>query len=161
MTVTDQLALARIVHVVGVVLWIGGVAFVTTVLLGSLRRNHGGEERLLLFERLEGRFAFQARIVTLATGLSGFYMLHLLNGWERYHQPQFWWLHLMTLIWVIFTVVLFLLEPLVLHRWFQEQARRDSERTFRRIHRMHRILLTLSLLAVAGAVGGSHGLALF
>ncbi len=158
MTLVDQLALARIIHILGVVLWIGGVAFVTTVLLVSLRQIHDGEERVSLFEQLEGRFAFQARIVTLFTGLSGFYMLHLLNGWERYHLFQFWWIHLMTLVWVIFSVVLFLLEPLFLHRWFREQAKRDSDRTFRRIHRMHRILLTISLLAVAGAVGGSHGL---
>ncbi len=161
MSVTDQLALARIIHVLGVVLWIGGVAFVTTVLLGSLRRHHDGKSGLELFERLEGRFALQARVVTLFTGLSGFYMLHLLNGWDRYQHPHFWWLHLMTLVWLIFTVVLFILEPLFLHRWFLEQAQRDSEGTFRRVHRMHRILLTISLLAVAGAVGGSHGLSLF
>lgn len=158
---SGTLALARAIHVVGVVLWIGGVAFVTTVLLGSLRRHHDAESRLALFEQLESRFALQARIVTLITGLSGFYMLHLLNGWDRYQQPQFWWLHLMTFIWLIFTVVLFILEPLFLHRWFRERARRDSERTFALVHRMHRILLTLSLIAVAGAVAGSHGMAPF
>ena len=160
METTTTLALARAIHVVGVVLWIGGVAFVTTVLLGALRRHHDAREGLALFERLEGRFALQARIVTLITGLSGFYMLHLLNGWERYQQPHFWWLHLMTLVWLIFTLVLFLLEPLFLHRWFREQARRNSEHTFALVHRMHRLLLTLSLLAVAGAVAGSHGLVL-
>ena len=31
--------LARALHVMGVVLWIGGVAFVTTVLIPSLRKR--------------------------------------------------------------------------------------------------------------------------
>ena len=61
--------LARVVHVLGVVLWIGGVAFVTTVLLPALRRTADPARRLALFEELEGRFAFQARIVTVLTGL--------------------------------------------------------------------------------------------
>ncbi len=161
MDATTTLALARAIHVIGVVLWIGGVAFVTTVLLGALRRHHDAREGVALFERLEGRFALQARIVTLITGLSGFYMLHLLNGWERYQQPHFWWLHLMTLVWLIFTAVLFVLEPLILRRWFHRWARRDGGRALALVHRMHRLLLALSLLAVAGAVAGSHGATLF
>ncbi|MCK5432897.1 MAG: hypothetical protein KAJ03_09145, partial [Gammaproteobacteria bacterium] len=106
---------------------------------------------------LEGKFAFQARIVTLITGISGYYMLDIMNAWDRYQKIQFWWMHLMTFIWVIFTLVLFVLEPLVLHHWFREQAIKDSENAFTWLHRMHKVLLTLSLLAVFGAVAGSHG----
>ncbi len=149
--------LARALHVLGVVLWIGGVAFVTTVLIPSLKEITDSNNRLALFEQLEGKFAFQARIVTLITGVSGLYMLNVMDAWERYQQLQFWWMHLMTLIWFIFTLVLFVLEPLVLHRWFKEQAIKDSENAFKWLHRMHMSLLTLSLLAVFGAVIGSHG----
>jgi uncharacterized membrane protein len=35
----DELVIARAIHIVGVVLWIGGVAFVTTVLLPGVRRG--------------------------------------------------------------------------------------------------------------------------
>jgi len=49
--------IARALHVVGVVLWIGGVAFVTTTLIPALRRKTDKGERLSLFEQLEGRFA--------------------------------------------------------------------------------------------------------
>ena len=97
--------LARAFHVLGVVLWIGGVAFVTTTLIPSLRKMSDSDKRLALFEQLEGKFAFQARIVTLITGLTGFYMLDYMQAWERYQQIQFWWIHLMTIIWLIFTVV--------------------------------------------------------
>ena len=153
----EGFVLARAVHLLGVVLWIGGVAFVTTVLLPALRRLDQAGTRLELFERLEGRFALQAKLTTLLTGLSGFYMLHFLNAWERYQQAQFWWIHLMTAVWVIFTLVLFVFEPLFLHRWFHQLASRDDSRAFRLVQRMHGVLLSLSLLAVAGGVAGAHG----
>lgn len=149
--------LARALHVLGVVLWIGGVAFVTTVLLPALRRLDEAGARLDLFERLEGRFALQARLTTLLSGLSGFYMLHFLNAWDRYQQGQFWWIHLMTAVWLIFTLVLFVFEPLFLHRWFHQLALRDDARAFRLVQRMHVILLSLSLLAVGAGVVGAHG----
>jgi uncharacterized membrane protein len=153
--------LARTLHVLSVVLWIGGVAFVTTVLIPALKRITDSTNRLELFEKLEGRFAFQAKIVTLVTGLSGLYMLKVLNAWERYLHVQFWWMHLMTLIWLIFTVILFVFEPLFLHRWFHETATTNSRKAFTVLHIMHIVLLTLSLLAVFGAVAGSHGFQFF
>ena len=54
---TRSLVFARVLHVMGVVLWIGGVAFVTTVVIPMLRRLPSGEERLRLFEAIEGRFS--------------------------------------------------------------------------------------------------------
>ena len=68
-----------------------------------------------------------AKGVTLITGLSGLYMLHAMHAWDRYLRIDLWWMHLMTLIRVIFSVVLFVLEPWFLHRWFRAQAVRDSE----------------------------------
>ncbi len=153
----DFFVFARALHVIGIVLWIGGVAFVTTVLLPSLRKSIEEDQSLELFEKIEGKFAFQAKIVTFITGLTGFYMLYVLDGWERYLQPQFWWIHLMTMIWFIFTLVLFVLEPLFLHQWFHDQAIKDSKNAFLWLHRMHTVLLTLSLITVLGAVAGSHG----
>ena len=150
---------ARALHIGGVVLWIGGVAFVTTVLIPALKQVAEADNRLALFEELEGRFALQAKITTLLTGLSGYYMLEFMNAWDRYSQIQFWWMHLMTFVWLVFTVVLFVLEPLFLHRWFRERALLKSDSAFMWLHRMHKVLLALSLLAVLGAVAGSHGFA--
>ena len=130
---------------------------VTTVLLPSVRRIKAPEERVAFFERIESRFAWQARITTLVTGLSGFHLLAVMNGWHLYLDLRFWWIHAMTLLWVVFTVMLFVLEPLVLHRWFLVRAEKDPEGTFLIIQRMHWVLLTVSLVTVAGAVAGSHG----
>ena len=152
--------LARALHVVGVVLWIGGVAFVTTTLIPALKKMPDKDKRLALFEQLEGKFALQARVVTLITGLTGFYLLNYMQAWERYQQLQFWWVHLMTLVWLIFTLVLFVLEPLLLHRRFKAMAAENSDRAFALLHRMHKVLLVLSLITVFGTVAGAHGLLL-
>jgi uncharacterized membrane protein len=152
-----DLALARAVHVLAVVLWIGGVAMVTTVLLPAIRKLPLSDDPVALFERVERRFAFQARILTLVAGFSGFYMLYRLNAWSRYLSPASWWLHAMTLVWLIFTVLLFVLEPLVLHKKLAERGARDPRGTLTLIQRGHWGLLAISLIALAGAVAGSHG----
>lgn len=153
-----EMTLARVLHVLGVVLWIGGVAMVTTVLLPATKRMKTPAERVAFFETVERGFALQARVTTLVTGLSGFYLVHELNLWQRFMHVQYWWLHAMVAIWAVFTLMLFVLEPLFLHRWFIERARREPESTFRLITRFHWVLLGLSLVTVAGAVAGSHGL---
>lgn len=153
----DEFVLARVLHVLGVVLWIGGVAMVTTVLLPAVARMKSAEERVEFFEHIESRFAIQARFTTLLVGLSGFYMVHILNGWGRFAEPRFWWMHAMVLVWVIFTVMLFVLEPWVLHKWFQARAQHEPEKTFKLIQRLHWFLLSISLITVMGAVAGSHG----
>jgi len=142
---------------VGVVLWIGGVAMVTTVILPAVKRLASADDRIALFESIEHRFAWQARVTTLVTGLSGFYMIHRLNAWERFTLPSFWWMHAMVLVWVLFTLMLFVLEPLVLRRLFLHQAATNPQRVFAVMQFMHWVLLMLSLLTVAGAVAGSHG----
>jgi uncharacterized membrane protein len=148
---------ARALHVLGVVLWIGGVAFVTTVLLPSVRRLKTPDERVAFFEAIEGRFAWQARGTTLLVGTTGFYLAHAWNLWERFASAAYWWMHAMVAVWALFTVMLFIAEPLFLHRWVLEAATREPERTFRRIERLHRVLLTVSVVTVLGAVAGSHG----
>jgi|WetSurMetagenome_2_1015567.scaffolds.fasta_scaffold484771_2 hypothetical protein len=46
-------------------------------------------KRLELFEQIEGKFGFQAKIATLITGVSGYYMLDVMNAWNRYQHLQF------------------------------------------------------------------------
>ena len=157
----DETAIARALHVLAVVLWIGGVAFVTTVLLPAVRRLKMPDERLAFFDAIERRFAWQARITTVLTGLTGLDMLVRLDLWDRFLAPSYWWMHAMVLVWLLFTVMLFVAEPLFLHRWLHAKAEADPDATFRLVENLHRILLALSLITVLGAVAGSHGFLLF
>ena len=70
----NELALARALHVLGVVLWIGGVAMVTTVLLPAVQRYVNPGEKVEFFEQLESRFAAQARWTTALVGVTGFWL---------------------------------------------------------------------------------------
>lgn len=149
--------LARALHVLAIVLWIGGVAFVTTVLLPSVRRFRDPVAQVAFFESVESSFARQARWTTVLAGASGFWLVHSLDAWDRFSDPHYWWMHAMVAVWALFTLMLFVLEPLWLHGWFRARAARDPEGTFALITRLHRVLLTVSLLTVLGATAGSHG----
>jgi uncharacterized membrane protein len=153
----SDVGLARVLHVLGVVLWIGGVAFVTTVLLPAIRDARAPEEWLRLFRDVEHRFAAQARITTLIVGASGIYLVFRWDLWARFASAHFWWMHAMVLVWLVFAMMLFAFEPLVLDKWFEARAERDAEGTFRLVQRLHYVLLGVSLMAVLGAVAGSHG----
>ena len=91
----DDITLARALHVLAVVVWIGGVAFVTTVLLPGVRDIKAPKERVVFFEIAERCFAGQARYTTGLTGLSGFYMVARLDLWHRFVSISYWWMHAM------------------------------------------------------------------
>ena len=114
-------------------------------------------ERIAFFESIERRFAFQARVSTLLAAVTGFYMVYRLELWDRFLDARYWWMHAMVAVWAVSALVLFVLEPLVLHRVFDERAQRDPEGTFRLVERLHWVLLTLSLVTTLGAVAGVHG----
>ena len=158
MTDLNDFAIARALHLFAIVLWIGGVAFVTLVLLPACRALPDTRQQLNLFEALEHRFAAIARWSVLLAGLSGLWLTWRLEAWSRFTDPQqWWWLHGMVAIWTIFAVMLYILEPLVLQRVFRERAKRDPVGTMALILRAHRILLAASLDVVLGAAAGSHG----
>jgi uncharacterized membrane protein len=151
----DDLIVARAVHVVAVLLWIGGVAFVTLVLLPAVRRSTAPDRRLEDFHRFEARFASQARLWVVAAGLSGLWLLWRADLWSRFADPHAWWMHAMVALWLAFAAMLFVVEPFHLHR--RMAASPDPAADFRRLERLHRALLGLALLTLAGAVAGSHG----
>lgn len=153
----DDIAIARALHILAIVHWIGGVSLVTLVILPGLIRSVPPKDRLQLFETIEGRFAFQARISTLLAGATGFYMTQKLDAWDRFADPGFWWMHAMVAIWFLFTFVLFVAEPLFLHHWFHQRATYAPDATFDLVLRMHRILLLLSVVTLGASVLGARG----
>lgn len=152
----DDFILARALHVLSVLLWIGGVAFVTTVVMPTIRRNNPVGDRIAAFHRIEAGFAWQARLWVLIAGASGFWMIYRGNMWGRFLDLHSWWMHAMVGLWLVFMVMLFAIEPLVLHPLM---AKADaSGRSFDRMERLHRLLFLVALVTVFGAVAGSHGL---
>jgi uncharacterized membrane protein len=157
----DDIIIARVLHVLAVVIWIGGVSMATAVVLPAVRRGDLGEDRLKAFQAIERRFVWQARSAVIIVGLSGLYMTWRLDLWERFQEISFWWMHAMVCLWLLFAFVLFVAEPLILHRRFHRLATAEPAIAFARLHRAHWVLLTLSLITIAGAAAGSHGWSIF
>jgi len=153
----EDYVIARVIHILAVVIWIGGVSMVTSVIIPAVKRMPTKESKIETFEKIEGRFSFQAKITTLLTAGSGFYMLYITDSWSRYLDLSYWWLHAMTIVWLLFTIVLFILEPFVLHKWFKKYANENPDKTFDIMYKFHWVLLTISLITIAGGVAGSHG----
>jgi uncharacterized membrane protein len=153
----NDVFLLRALHVLGVVLWVGGVAFVTLILLPAVKQLKSPHERVAFFTQIEGRFAWHARWMTLLVGVTGFYMVFIWDLWPRFHLMSYWWMHAMVFVWVLFTLMLFILEPLFLHEWFLRHAQINPEKTFNLIYKMHWILLIISIVTIFGAVLGGHG----
>jgi uncharacterized membrane protein len=157
----DDTAIARAIHVLAILFWIGGVAMVTTVLLLSIRCFKEHAERAAFFEIVERRFARQARLTTLIAGASGFYMVQRLDLWDRFGSIEYWSVHAMLCVWLLFTLMLFVVEPLLLRHWFNARSKIAPRSTFALIQWLHWVMLGLSLVTVFGAVAGSHGMLLF
>lgn len=152
----SDLSIARAIHVLAVVLWIGGLSMVTTVVLPAARKGALGDSPLRAFLAVERRFSWQARTAVAATGLSGLYMLWRLDLWSRFGRANFWWMHAMVGLWLVFAIILFVGEPMLSPR-ARKRAAQNPSRALIVLQRFHWGLLALSAATVLAAVAGSHG----
>jgi uncharacterized membrane protein len=156
----NDLAIARALHVLAVVIWIGGVAMVTTVILPMVLRARTPREGQTLLKAVERRFIWQARIATLVVAASGFYMVVRLQLWDRFRSIEFWWMHAMVLLWLIFTIVLFIGEPLAARNHSDRAPQLASKGRLSLMQWLHWALLLLSAITILAAVAGSQGMSL-
>ena|SRR5579871_1776647 len=156
-----DLAIARALHVLAVVIWAGGLSMATSVALPAVRAGELGADRLAAFSNFQSRFIWQARAAIALLGLSGLYMLVRLDLWARFASPQFLWMHAMVGLWALFALILFVAEPLFLHRLFAGWASREPGRAFAALQRGHWVLLISTLITILAAVAGSQGHPLF
>ena len=68
----EYYTLARVLHVLAVIIWIGGVGMVTMVIIPAIKRMKSAEDQIQTFEQIEGRFAFVAKTMTILTAATGF-----------------------------------------------------------------------------------------
>jgi hypothetical protein len=67
-----------------------------------------------------------------------------------------WWMHAMVGLWLAFALMLFVAEPLVLHR--RMAASPDPAGDWRKMVWLHRALSVIGLVTTLGAMAGAHGL---
>ena len=83
-------------------------------------------------------------------------MTYRLNLWDRFVDPIYWWMMAMLGLWLVFMLMVFVLEPL-LHDSFETKARHNPVSAFRRVSRLHAFLLAVAAVTALGAVAGAHG----
>ncbi len=154
-------SLMHFLHVVFVILWIGGLGFITIVVLPMIVRMQDPLQKVLFFQRIEHKFAPLAKLYNAIVGITGFVMLYI-SGW---HTIMLTWkglsLLFMVAVWVFWAVMLFGLEPLVVRKMIDNLAKSgekmEIETIFGRMNRLHWVLLVVSLLASISGVAFGHG----
>lgn len=151
----------HMVHVLTVIVWIGGLVFVTGIVLPMAIKTPDPLQKVLTFQRIEHRFAPLAKVYNVIVGISGFVMVWQTGWYELYFRSGGWALTFMTAVWVFWFVMLFGLEPIVikkmLDRMAREGANMDIDGIFRRVNRLHWVMVAISLAASAAGVVVAHG----
>ena len=156
MPAIDDIELARALHVLAVAHWIGGVAFVTLVALPLARADPDAKKGFALFEAIEKRFARQVRVSIPVAGLAGLWMTWRLDLWATFREPSFWWMDAMVVLWTLFMVLVFVVEPRE-HARIAARAADDPRGVLTRVFRAHLVLLAAASITILGAVAGAHG----
>ena len=137
-------------HVLSIVIWIGGVAFVTMIVFPMIQRTENSLEQVMMFQGVEHRFGKIAKAMVVIAGLSGFYMAHK-NGLS----VGVW---IMIVVWACYASLLFFLEKPLFKKFFSKPAGEelDTKQIFFRLQVFHWVVLGLSFIAVAAGIWTGH-----
>ena len=141
--------IALVIHVLSIVVWIGGVSFVTLVTFPMILRMEKSLEMVMVFQGVEHRFGKIAKVMVILAGLSGLYLI-----FEKGLSPGVW---IMIVLWVVYASLLFGLEKMIFKKLFSrpgEQA--DMKTVFNMLQVFHWVVLALSFLAIAAGVYTAH-----
>jgi len=145
-----------VIHVMGVVIWIGGVAFVTMTVFPMILRMESSFEKMIFFQGVEHRFARIAKACVVAVGITGFLLLNMMGGWNDLFSRAGIGPTVMLVVWTIYLLIL-LFEGRLFKLIFKGDAQKDTSKIFARLAAFHWVVLGLSLLAVGIGVWAGHG----
>ncbi len=148
--------LLLVIHVLGIVLWIGGVAFVTIIIFPMIMRMENSMEKVLFFQGVEHRFAKIAKACVVIVGITGFWILHTKGEWGFLFTINGIGPTLMLIVWAFYSFIL-LFEGRLFKIIFKGEAQHDTAKIFLRMTVFHWIVLGLSLLTVFIGVFSGHG----
>jgi len=149
------LTMLLIIHVICVIVWIGGVTFVTTVVFPMMYRTEGSLEKALLFQGVEHRFVAMVKWLIAIVGATGLYLLYAKYGFGILLNRQGIGIVIMVAAWAFYTTVL-LSERKLFARIFADPEKIDMDKALRMINVMHWMLLAVSYSAVAAGVWFGH-----
>ncbi|MDH4028872.1 MAG: hypothetical protein OEU95_08580 [Nitrospirota bacterium] len=142
--------IALIIHVTSIVIWIGGVAFVTLVTFPMILRMDKSLEMVMVFQGTEHRFGRIAKMMVILAGLSGLYLIY-----EKGISGIGVWI--MISVWAFYASLLFGLERLIFKKLFGRPGEQtDTKKVFNILQWFHWVVLGLSFMAIAGGIWAAH-----
>ncbi len=144
------------IHVTIIVLWIGGVSFVTIIIFPMLVDMDDSLEKALIFQRIESVFAKQARYYAWTAGVTGFLLLYLLGMHTLLFTRYTVGISIMIIAWAFYVLVL-TFEKRIFKIVFSEPSKYDPAKVFVLLARFHWVVLGVSLGAVFVGVWAGHG----
>ncbi|MCG6551565.1 MAG: hypothetical protein L7F77_04505 [Candidatus Magnetominusculus sp. LBB02] len=150
-----MIAALTAVHVVAVVVWIGGVVFVTTVVFPMIMRMEDSMEKVIFFQGTERRFAKIAKICVVIAGITGALLLQLEHRWSSLFSLDGIGPTLMLLLWTMFVFML-LFEAEVFNFLFSGSAQHDTKKIFRKLTVAHWVIMLVSLTVIAVGILANH-----
>lgn len=152
-----------IIHIFGVVIWIGGVAFVTMITFPMIQRAENSLEQVMMFQGVEHRFSKIAKIMVVLVGLSGLYLIYEKYGFNFKELGFGVWI--MIIVWAFYASLLFGLEKIIFKKLFSTPAGKPADlptgqagtkKIFNILQGFHWVVLALSFLAIAAGIWTGH-----
>jgi uncharacterized membrane protein len=137
-------------HVLAIVIWIGGVAFVTAIIFPTLAGMEDSMAKVSFFMGFERRFQFLAKICVIVAGGSGILLFWQRGGFSSLSGDEAFLLGYKFLIWLIFAVLLFGAEKRLMGSLVSEQT--APQNALRRLAVFHWVVLILSLIAIVAGI---------
>lgn len=147
---------ALIIHIIAVVIWIGGVAFVTMITFPMIQRTDNSLEQVLMFQGVEHRFSKIAKIMVILVLLSGLYLINDKYDFRISNLNFGVWI--MIVLWTVYASLLFFLEKLIFKKLFSRSSEKqlDTRQVFFRLQVFHWFVLSLSFFAIAAGIWTAH-----
>lgn len=142
--------IALILHVFSVVIWIGGVSFVTMIVFPMIQRSGSSIEQVMMFQGIEHRFSKIAKIMVILAGVSGFYLLYI--------KGLSFGVWVMICVWAFYASLLFFLEKILFKKIFSKPSgeQLNTKQIFFRLQVFHWFVLGLSFFAIAVGLWTAH-----
>lgn len=149
-------AISLIIHVFSIVIWIGGVAFVTMITFPMIQRAGNSLEQVMMFQGVEHRFSKIAKVLVITAGLSGLYLLYEKYGFNFKNLGFGVWL--MIIVWAFYASLLFGLEKIIFKKLFTAPSGEElnTKQIFFRLQAFHWVVLALSFSAIAAGIWTGH-----
>src|SRR5271169_4293026 len=96
-----------IIHILTVILWIGGVGFVTLMVFPTIYKIEKPLDKVLYFQRIEHRFAKIAKYYSAVVLISGFHMVFAMKMQSLLFTFEGIPLTLMMIVGILWVIMLF------------------------------------------------------